>query len=340
MAPVAGSTQELETWIAERLGLLPSSIEHLPSDGSQRRFFRVGLGSRTLILIENPGQRSENDSYWNIGRHLKARGVAIPDLYHYDVEAGRILLEDLGERRLQDEVSGEKSQSRIFELYDGVLRALLIFQLEGKEGFDISWCYQGARYDRETMVERESLYFLEAFLEGYCGWKGQREALIREFLAMAKMTEKMAPPLFLMHRDFQSRNILLDPQGRPGIIDFQGARLGPLQYDVASLLLDPYVDLPPGTQESILSNYLAKLEASGVMEPEEFLRGYPLVLLQRNLQILGAFSFLGRVRRKSFFLQWIPKALGRLRDLLEKEDLPFPNLRKAVDEVTPFVISL
>ncbi len=328
----------LVKWVAERLGMSPSSIEPLASDGSTRRFFRVRLGRKTLIILENPDQPMENDSYWNIGRHLREFGVPVPQLYHYDREQGRILLQDLGERRLQDEVSRNRDETRILEVYDLVLDALLVLQLGGREGFRAEWCYQGATYDRRTILERESSYFLEAFLRGYCGWRGEKKILLKEFDSLARLTEELAPPRFLIHRDFQSRNILLDSRGKPGIIDFQGARLGPLQYDVASLLVDPYVDISPETRGKILWNYLAKLETSAGISPEDFLRGYPLVLLHRNLQILGAFSFLGKIQGKSFFLQWIPKAFSQLRDLLEEEDLPCPVLRKAVEDVAPFCL--
>ena len=330
---------QLGRWVAEKLGTWPSSIEPLASDGSTRKFFRVWIGSRTLVVMENPGQPMENDSYWNIGRHLRASGVPVPELYHYDREQGRILLQDLGERRLQDEVSREQDETRILEIYDPLLDVLLALQLRGRKGFRAEWCYQGPRYDRRTILERESSYFLEAFLQGYCGWQGEKNLLLEEFDSLAKLTEDLAPPRFLIHRDFQSRNILLDSRGKPGIIDFQGARLGPLQYDVASLLVDPYVDISPETRGKILWNYLAKLETLARVSPEDFLRGYPLVLLHRNLQILGAFSFLGKIQGKSFFLQWIPKAFSHLGNLLEEEDLPCPALRRALEDVAPFVLA-
>jgi aminoglycoside/choline kinase family phosphotransferase len=329
----------LGKWLAEKLGTAPSSIEPLASDGSTRKFFRVRLGKDTFVVMENPGQPMENDSYWNIGRHLRASGVRVPELYHYDRVEGRILLQDLGERRLQDEVSRDRDETRILEIYDLVLDGLLVLQLGGREGFRAEWCYQGATYDRRTILERESSYFLEAFLQGYCGWRGEKRILLKEFDSLARLAEELAPPRFLIHRDFQSRNILLDSRGRPGIVDFQGARLGPLQYDVASLIVDPYVDISPETRGKILWKYLAKLEDSAGISPGGFLRGYPLVLLHRNLQILGAFSFLGKIQGKGFFLQWIPKAFIHLRDLLEKEDLPCPALRRAVEDVAPSVLA-
>lgn len=290
----------------------------------------------SLIALWNCGCLAENDAYWEIGRHLAACGIPVPKLYEYQRSMGWLLLEDLGDVSLQEAVRKESSEEGIFKLYRLVLKALLSFQVKGIRGFNESWCYQGSRYDESLMLERESGYFLEAFLEGYALWEGPKESLKKEFLPLARRASRLAPPSFLIHRDFQSRNILINPEGRAGIIDFQGARLGPLQYDVASLLLDPYVDLPGEVREVILEEYLEGLSEIVSFSKEAFLEAYPLVQLHRNLQILGAFAYLGGVRGKSFFLQWIPAALANLKRLLaEHPEWPCPLLRDTVMELDP-----
>jgi aminoglycoside/choline kinase family phosphotransferase len=325
-------------WVAEQCrdlwGKRPLAIEPLASDGSERRFFRVRLQERSIIALWNPDHPSENDSYWEIGHHLRDRGVPVPELYVYERQMGWILVQDLGRVSLQEAVRQEASPQGLLGLYSPVIRALLVLQTKGREGFKESWCYQTPRYDENLMLVRESGYFMEAFLKGYAAWRGPEGTLLGEFSLLANMAARLAPAQFLIHRDFQSRNILVAEGGSPGIIDFQGARLGPLQYDVASLLMDPYVSLPRDVRDSILREYLLGLLEYAPVSPEAFLEGYPLVALHRNLQILAAFAFLGKTRGKSFFLRWIPGALSHLQELLRAHpQWPCPLLRDTVAEL-------
>lgn len=329
---------EFFQWVHERClalwGARALSTRLLASDGSDRSFFRVELESGSLIAMWNCGFRAENDAYWEIGRHLASCGISVPKLYEYQRSMGWFLLEDLGDVSLQKAVCKENSKEGVFELYRPVLEALLWLQVKGRKGFNESWCYQGSRYDESLMLERESGYFLKAFLQDYVSWKRPQSYLKEEFLLLARRTLQLAPPAFLMHRDFQSRNVLISPEGKASIIDFQGARLGPLQYDIASLLLDPYVDLSGEIREAILQEYLEGLSEVISLSREAFLEAYPLVELHRNLQILGAFAYLGKVRGKSFFLQWIPAALANLGKLLgEHPEWPCPLLRDTVLEL-------
>lgn len=309
------------------------------ADGSDREFFRVRAGTSSLVVLVNPGGTpegtGENDAYWSIGRHMADRGVPVPALLHYHRPRGWIVLEDLGDVNLQGAVRVSSSQEEVLGLYGPVLDALLILQLKGKEGFEEAWCYQGPRYDRRLMLERESGYFLEAFLKGYLAWRGEEGPLLREFEGLAESAFR-APTGFIIHRDFQSRNILLPAPARPCLIDFQGARWGPPQYDVAALVLDPYVDLTLETRQAILSSYLECLASSRAMDPEAFMEHYPIIALHRCLQILGAFAFLGHLKKKDHFLQWIPRALEQLRSLLRTHsDLACPRLRELVELLSP-----
>jgi aminoglycoside/choline kinase family phosphotransferase len=313
------------SWVKESclniLGEPVQTMEPLEADGSNRSFFRVRARKRTLIVLYHPdgrpGVTGENDSHVAIGRHLKARGIPTPTIYAYDRDRGLIIQEDLGDFNLQRAISTAESDREILCMYEGVLDLLLNLQLRGRVAFKEEWCYQGARYDEQLMVKKESGYFLKVFLRAYLGWGGDDKHIQREFVKLARLASE-APVHFLMHRDFQSRNLLLPPSGEPHVIDFQGARWGPLQYDLAALIVDPYVPLTPLIRKKILRAYLKRLDASGIMDGEQFNAYYPLILLHRNLQILGAFAFLGHVQGKPFFLQWIPSALKTLHKLLEE----------------------
>jgi aminoglycoside/choline kinase family phosphotransferase len=191
-------------------------------------------------------------------------------------------------------------------------------QVRAAEGFDPAWCWDTPRYDRQLMRERESGYFLRACCTDLLRLDFDREAVEAECARLADEAAQ-APAHFFLHRDFQCRNIMLTGH-EVRFIDFQGGRLGPLAYDLASLLLDPYVALPQTLQEHLLAVYLDALQEEIPYNPEQFLREYVFLALQRNLQILGAFAFLSQVRQKSFFAQFLRPALGSLCALLAKPE--------------------
>jgi len=121
-------------------------------------------------------------------------------------------------------------------------------------------------------------------------------------------------------------------EGRLRVIDFQGARFGPLAYDLASLLIDPYTPLPEEEQASLLLLYLGKLERTHPAAAVDFVRQYHVLALQRNLQILGAFAFLSQRRGKTFFANYMAPAASSLHRLLVKPELAcFPILRRTAE---------
>jgi aminoglycoside/choline kinase family phosphotransferase len=116
------------------------------------------------------------------------------------------------------------------------------------------------------------------------------------------------------------------------VIDFQGGRLGPLQYDLASLLIDPYVELPQNLQDRLLSDYLTRLSEFVPVDRGRFLHAYEYCAINRNLQILGAFAFLSRQKGKKDFEPYIPPALKSLKQRLQNlEPQVCKQLRRIVE---------
>lgn len=314
----------------------------LAPDGSQRTFLRVVAqgGHPSVIAVKNPplsrAARRENRAYLEIGRHLRSAGAPVPKMYRWSLENGWFLIEDLGDRKLQEAVSNP--QERI-PLYVRALKRLYHMQTQGAAGFDTAWCCQTARYDRDVMRRFESDYFRDAFLVGYLGLDPTAFALDACFDHLAAVASRAGAACFL-HRDFQSRNLMLQGD-RIGVVDWQGGRLGPQGYDLASLLIDPYTNLEPSECRHLYRTYLALIEAHHPGQVALFEDTYPYLAIQRNLQILGAFAFLSRVRGKSFFEAFIAPAVRSLEDLLTDlgdahlsplaalvRDLPRPWLNK------------
>jgi len=313
--------------------------ERLGGDGSRRDFYRLRYGEKSWVLLLNPHPprdergMSENDSYLYIARHLRKKGLPVPEVYRADPERGLFLIEDLGDRHLQDEVlSRGRGDPKVREIYREAIDLLLRLQIEGAAGFDLSRTHNPP-YNRDFVIEWESGYFLRGFVEGFLGLKVKEET--RRELELAAAQVARAPGGFFLYRDFQSRNIMLK-EGRLRLIDFQGARLGPLAYDLASLLIDPYVELPEALKEELFNYYLERLRELLPEQKEPFLRSYPYIALHRNMQILGAFGTLVK-RGKGNFAPYIRPALRNMIRLLHVEGLRgFRNLRALVEEANEF----
>jgi len=330
-------TPELIRFAEGSLAAGKLSWKALTGEGSGRRFYRVqGRGGSWIVMINNQPPKdergvTENDSFLYICRHLRAKGIPVPDVYQHDRERGWFIMEDMGDCHLQTEVMRIKGdRKQLVETYQGVIDALVVIQAEGRKGFEPALTHNPP-YNVLFMLTWESGYFLRAFLKGFLGLDIPEEELRDELADLARQAAE-APTGYFLYRDFQSRNIMVREQGL-GFLDFQGGRLGPLQYDLASLLLDPYVELDHRVQEELLAYYLRRLGERATLDPQGFQGQYPFVALHRAMQILGAFGFLTTAKGLKFFHQYIPPALQVLRTLLkERYFTPYKKLKRVVFE--------
>ncbi len=308
-----------------RGGDVELTIIPLAGDGSSRKFWRIQEGARGLCLAVAPPvvdkpNLAEARAAREIGLHLLKQGVRVPEQYGWHGETGLLLFEDLGDVKLHDHVvtcrETDDYLGAIRSDYQEVVKSLVLMQIQGARDFDIQWCWDTPKYDKTLMLERESGYFLRAFWQELLGEK-EPAGLAREFTFLAEKAAAI-PSDYFLHRDFQSRNIMLY-DGEPCFIDFQGGRLGPLAYDLASLLIDPYVALPFDFQEELLELYLDKVEELLDIDRRTFVEEYLLLAVQRNLQIVGAFAFLTKQRNKLFFKQYLHPATVSLNALLDCE---------------------
>ncbi len=309
----------------------PSGRVHrdkLKGDGSQRQWHRLTAADQSLIMVDHGIRQnaltSEVDSFVHLGRHLYRQGVSVPKIHFYDTFSGLVFLEDLGDVHLQQTVHSG-NDVMVMDLYKSVIEQLIKLSRNGAVKFDRNWTYQTPDYNQELILEKECRYFLEAFLNGYLNFKERFEDLQADFIALADKALQY-PTLGFMHRDMQSRNIMI--KGRDiYFIDFQGGRIGPIQYDLASLLIDPYVELPHAIQAQLIDYSIEALSAVTELTPEKFLSCYHYCSLTRNLQILGAYSYLSKVKGKMYFERYIPAAVRSLKSILAAGgQMEFPTL--------------
>jgi aminoglycoside/choline kinase family phosphotransferase len=288
-------------------------IEPLEKGGSDRKYYRIALcGEGSLILVKYGSQREENRHYCDIAAFLASLGVRVPAIYHHDAREGLIWMEDLGASDLWQfrespwEIRRPLYQSaleQVVRLHTRGHRATATPQPRFELAFDAELYRWEQRYFFENCAGR---YFgvAPAVLDAGCG----REAL-------DAMAERLAAlPRVLVHRDFQSQNIMI-LDGQACLIDFQGMRPGLGAYDLASLLYDPYVTLSAAERGELLALAERLYAEAGDPVPSDFREIFHLCALQRLMQALGAYGFLGLVKAHPHFLAHIPPALSSLREV-------------------------
>lgn len=302
-------------------------IQTLAGDGSDRTWFRAATisargstedsvpGSVVIcdhgICLPGTDQRAQVDAFVSIGRHLHRQGIPVPRILGHDALAGVVAVQDMGDTHLADRVKQMSEPADIVHLYQTVIDRLILFSRKGAQGFDLSWTCQTPYYSKSLILEKECRYFMDSFIQGYLGKQISFDALEDEFhfIAGQALAHGMEG---LMHRDCQSRNIMIQ-NGEPVFIDFQAARLGPIQYDLASLLVDPYVRLSQPVQADLLAYAMDRLDLTAPDDRQRFVQSFDYCTLTRNLQMLGAFAYLGRIKKKQWFETHIPAAVASLK---------------------------
>jgi len=295
-------------------------ITPIEKGGSDRKFYRVRCSSdQSLILVKYNLEREENRHYVEIAQFLERHDVHAPRIYFHDSDEGLIWLEDLGERDLFSHRDESWLVRRAF--YESALDEVRKVH-ELPESVCIEMRQHLPAEFNSSLYLWEQSYFFENCLGRYFQVDSAKIDQLTALPAFSEIAERLSRlPRVLVHRDFQSQNILIR-NGQAYLIDFQGMRPGLAQYDLASLLFDPYVDLSPAERDELLEHYCGGKPSS------EYLETLRLCAMQRLMQALGAYGFLGLVKEHKHFLQHIPKAIASLREVvagIEGLDL-FKNL--------------
>lgn len=292
------------------------AVQPLEKGGSDRKFYRIQIaGNASLILAKYGSQREENRHYVAIARFLHEIGVHAPEIFHHDEAEGLIWMEDLGERDLWSYREEPWPVRRA--LYQSTLDQALALHTRAHTATPAEPPQLQIEFNAE-LYRWEQGYFLENCLGRYFGLAPEAIEARCCRAELEAIAERLAgEPRVYVHRDFQSQNVVIKDE-EAFLIDFQGMRPGLVQYDLASLLYDPYVQLPAAERDELLAYYLGQWKALGHAVPESFAEIHELCAMQRLMQALGAYGFLGLVKERAEFLAHIPPALASLREVVAR----------------------
>lgn len=324
----------LTKWITslpKELELKPDTLSSASSDASFRRYFRLKAGSSTLIVMDAPPPHEDCTPFIQMTKRLEQASVQVPSILASDPGQGFLLLTDLGHHTYYDRIQAGIDDPSLQRLYRGALEALVALQSASTDGL-------GAMSSTRLTEE------LELFEQWYVQRHHQTTLSNAESDMLqgvfAALTEAMtAEPQVLVHRDFHSPNLMdceaIDGLQTPGVIDYQDALIGPISYDIASLVFDARTTWPEAQQLDWAIRFWEKARAHGLPVPADFAvfhQHYEYSSLQRNLRILGVFARLNHRDGKSHYLAHIPRVLQYVRQVASRYR-PFVPLMRLLDRL-------
>lgn len=319
----------LKVWLATSAGLDGASLELASGDASFRRYFRLRrVDGITNIVMDAPPENEDCRPFVSIAQHLRELGLNVPVVQEADLEQGFLLLSDLGSEHYLDRLTdsdGERDR-----LYADALDAVIVMQSRGKrDGLPT--------YNRGLLLQEMEL-FREWLLGRHLGLSldlDEQQMLDRTYeLLVANALEQ---PQVFVHRDYHSRNLLVTPESNPGILDFQDAVIGPVNYDLVSLLKDCYISWPREQVKEWVSEYFTQALEFGIVREEHdevFLRWFDLMGVQRHLKASGIFARLNIRDGKPGYLKDIPRTLNYIQEIAPE----YPELEQLVELVSERVL--
>jgi len=316
------------------------AIQPASADASFRSYWRAtDAAGTTRVIMDAPPAQEDVGPWLEIGTRLRAIGLHTPAVLAVDRAQGFILMEDLGARAYLPELNAHTVDALYADALDALLRMQTRADARGLPVFD------------DAFVRMELELMPQWFLQRHLGLDMGADVRAMLDTAFSTLTDVVrAQPQGFMHRDFHSRNLMLVEDGtferghsraasaslrNPGIIDFQGAVVGPISYDIASLLRDCYVAWEAERVEGWLERYRLRAAGAHLIDVQtdavQFRRWFDLTGLQRHLKVLGLFCRLWYRDGKAQYLADLPlvwqyvisvarshRDLAPLADLLER----------------------
>ena len=299
--------QQLTLWIHQDWP--DAKIEVASADASFRRYFRVSNNGQTYIAMDAPPEKEDCSPFIDITRRLRNAGVHAPEIFREDLSQGFLLLEDFGSTPFLDRLNDDSAD----KLYGDAINSLIRIQKADTTGLP--------EYD-ETRLMQEMQLMPEWFLKTHLKinpTEKQQKVIDRTLQSISTIV--LQQPQVFVHRDYHSRNLMLTYEDNPGVIDYQDAILGPITYDIVSLLRDCYIKWPIENISKWALEYKKQAEDAGLMDKVSnatFSQWFDYMGLQRHIKVLGIFARLNHRDGKTNYLNDLPLTLEYFMNVANK----------------------
>jgi len=288
-----GNPEGLMKAVNSQLSTFNSQLEPAGSAGSGRKYFRMKSAGHSLILQQSHSEDKDFERFVRYGKLFSGLGLPTPEIYAVDESEKRVVMQDLGATRLCD-----AAQPMLY--YPRVLEKLIAWQEASEKAFELDSELASRAFDEKDYAWEQSYY-----AENYLGTEKVFPDLIKRAAAQ---------PRVLMHRDFQSQNVMIN-NSEIAFVDFQGARNGSIYYDVASLLWDPYMMLSSETVKQLFTLWFSANPRLKNIPFDSAWEDFLVASLQRIMQALGAYCFLSKKKGIKSFEQYIEPGAKRLEEI-------------------------
>lgn len=305
-------------------------IRLIGSGGSDRAYYRIQAHNNTAILMKCTDADPDYERHLMFTSFFGQYDVPVPELIAADPGNHLGLFEDIGDTSLFTWLQCKKHPEVVELMYRKIIDILVVLHARVTEKSGECPELHNRLFDFEHL-RWETAYFVEQFVRGVRGLTPPDERrLDEECNLLARTVDAFAKSI--IHRDFQSQNIMITSTDDIRILDYQGARMGPPAYDLASLLWDPYCRLQDDMRMSLIDYYLKKMNTAldDRFDEDAFKQSLLPCRLQRHMQALGAYGFLSLVKGKTHFMNYVPRALAYLLDEIASVTEIYPELHKLV----------
>ncbi len=304
---------QIESWLAE-LGWKDVRIEVASSDASFRSYYRVYKDNNSFVLMDSSRQKESLAPFLDMQARLFSVGVRVPQVIEKNLEFGFLILEDFGSTHLFDALNDNNKK----EYYKKAINEIVSMQKADVDGLPL--------YDKEFLIFEMDLCY-EWYLNKHLNIQLDAEKLsILTNIIETIADEILAQPGgVFVHRDFHSRNIMIDKNGKLGVIDFQDARSGSITYDLVSLLKDCYIETDEVARDELVLYFREKKGLD--VDDSTMLRWFDMMGLQRHIKVLGIFARLYYRDGKDGYLKDIPLTLKYVIETAKK----YPQTKELLD---------
>ena len=304
--------QKLSLWLEEHFKSVPFNIQALKGDASFRRYFRVTTATKAYIAMDAPPPQENTRPFIAIAECFLKHKIAVPEIKLADPEQGFLLLSDLGDAIYLDHLNTENASSLYQNAFEPLLRIHACDEID-------NWSLP--RLDA-TAIRKPLTLFEEWFVAHHLKTKPSQATTAMLDKTFKRLSEYIAEqPIVCLHRDYHSRNLMILPHNKVGVLDFQDAVWGPITYDIVSLLKDCYIDWPTQQVQQWVHDFYVQLKDEKIInncDVDQFTDWFHWTGLQRHLRILGTFTRLQMRDNKPQYLQYFPRILNYVREVTER----------------------